>query len=305
MSKMPETTVIPPIPSGSTRMRSGTPVVRYPLDRRWVLTGLIVLIAASAVEATVAVGTSLRRTTAMRSTRRPGPGAGIGRRPRRRGRGLNGDPHRGDRPPEARHADPGRPSGRAEVSPPPQPKQDATEPPPRVSMLLNPVPVPARPAADRGGTSGGGSPIARAELFARKWQPDDPRCHGGDGLGPLYNADSCLACHNAGGAGGAGAASTNVEVATPIGYAGPTERLADLRNHRVASRIGTYRVESLPKPTGRVMIFEALPEPTEMVRIHPGFRDATSLVLHHFGVDPAYSQWLATVHSLSGKRGSP
>jgi hypothetical protein len=25
------------------------------------------------------------------------------------------------------------------------------------------------------------------ELFNREWTPNDPRCHGGDGLGPVYN----------------------------------------------------------------------------------------------------------------------
>ena len=42
------------------------------------------------------------------------------------------------------------------------------------------------------------------ELFTRQWRPNDPRCHGGDGLGPVYNATSCVACHGQGGAGGAG-----------------------------------------------------------------------------------------------------
>ena len=37
------------------------------------------------------------------------------------------------------------------------------------------------------------------ELFARQWTPNDPRSHGGDGLGPVYNATSCLACHFLGG----------------------------------------------------------------------------------------------------------
>jgi hypothetical protein len=33
------------------------------------------------------------------------------------------------------------------------------------------------------------------ELFTRDWEPNDPRCHGGDGLGPVYNETSCVACH--------------------------------------------------------------------------------------------------------------
>src|SRR5690348_14829496 len=39
------------------------------------------------------------------------------------------------------------------------------------------------------------------EIFHREWLPSDGRSHGGDGLGPVYNDTSCVACHNAGGAG--------------------------------------------------------------------------------------------------------
>ena len=55
------------------------------------------------------------------------------------------------------------------------------------------------------------------ELFTRQWRPNDPRCHGGDGLGPVYNATSCVACHGQGGPGGAGPARMNVEVISAIG----------------------------------------------------------------------------------------
>jgi Di-haem oxidoreductase, putative peroxidase len=34
------------------------------------------------------------------------------------------------------------------------------------------------------------------ELFAREWIPGDPRSHHGDGLGPVFNDSSCVACHN-------------------------------------------------------------------------------------------------------------
>ena len=61
-----------------------------------------------------------------------------------------------------------------------------------------------RPVAGRG--SGPARPDSVAlgyEIFNREWLPDDPRGHGGDGLGPVYNDTSCVACHNAGGSGGA------------------------------------------------------------------------------------------------------
>src|SRR5438270_3215555 len=47
-------------------------------------------------------------------------------------------------------------------------------------------------------------------LFKHAWKPEDPLCAGGDGLGPLFNADSCLACHHQGGSGGSGGLPFNV-----------------------------------------------------------------------------------------------
>ena len=105
------------------------------------------------------------------------------------------------------------------------------------------------------------------ELFARKWLPNDPRCHGGDGLGPVYNATSCVDCHCLGGPGGGGPASQSVELATGIGYSycGTDES----RRKKVMTR----------------------PLVTDLVKIHPGFQNARSVVLHRYGVDPEYSRW--------------
>lgn len=47
-------------------------------------------------------------------------------------------------------------------------------------------------------------------LFAHQWTAKDPLANGGDGLGPVYNADSCVACHNLGGPGGGGDLNHNV-----------------------------------------------------------------------------------------------
>jgi CxxC motif-containing protein (DUF1111 family) len=47
-------------------------------------------------------------------------------------------------------------------------------------------------------------------LFNHEWQPNDPLASGGDGLGPVYNAKSCVACHHQGGVGGSGGADRNV-----------------------------------------------------------------------------------------------
>jgi hypothetical protein len=44
---------------------------------------------------------------------------------------------------------------------------------------------------------------AGLELFVHDWQPNDPLANG-DGVGPVFNATSCVACHNQGGIGGGG-----------------------------------------------------------------------------------------------------
>ena len=90
-------------------------------------------------------------------------------------------------------------------------------------------------------------------LFAKEWILNDPTSHGGDGLGPVYNETSCVACHGLGGPGGAGPESKNVILVTasPSGC-GPTQPLS---------------------------------------QIHPGFLNLRSTVIHRFGTDPEYALW--------------
>jgi hypothetical protein len=49
---------------------------------------------------------------------------------------------------------------------------------------------------------------AGRELFEREWAANDPQAHG-DGLGPVFNAKSCAACHFQGGVGGGGGLAHN------------------------------------------------------------------------------------------------
>ncbi len=92
-----------------------------------------------------------------------------------------------------------------------------------------------------------------AVLFAKEWVPYDPMSHGGDGLGPVYNESSCVACHGLGAPGGAGPASKNVVLVSA-------------------------------KPNGRGVA-------RNLDLIHPGFRDGRSVVLHRYGTDPEYGTW--------------
>ncbi len=96
-----------------------------------------------------------------------------------------------------------------------------------------------------------GKPAVHAKggqmLFARVWQVDDSQAKG-DGLGPLFNERSCVACHFLGGMGGAGPNENNVALLTFI-----TD--------------GVINVERTQ---------------AELTALHPGFADGTTVVLHRF-----------------------
>jgi len=90
------------------------------------------------------------------------------------------------------------------------------------------------------------------ELFTREWLPSDPRAHGGDGLGPVFNDSSCAGCHNQGGLGGAGAKSKNVSLVIPLeasrggGFVlhrfGVHEQFAAWRAGQLAGNMGQRKV---------------------------------------------------------------
>src|SRR6185312_11558266 len=59
------------------------------------------------------------------------------------------------------------------------------------------------------GPSANAAEIAQGqELFEHEWAANDPLAHG-DGLGPVFNAKSCAACHFQGGLGGGGGVEHN------------------------------------------------------------------------------------------------
>ena len=136
------------------------------------------------------------------------------------------------------------------------------------------------------------APTTGRELFERLWVKNDPRGHGGDGLGPVFNGQSCVACHNLGGSGGAGTVGSNIEIATATGsfnggacysYSFST----DFGTGRFESRISSGSQES----SGRLQAAGA----RFLSGIHPGFRDSNSVVLHRFGTDPTYHAWRESV----------
>ena len=111
-------------------------------------------------------------------------------------------------------------------------------------------------------------PVAAGyEIFNREWMPNDPRSHGGDGLGPVYNDSSCVACHNAGGSGGAGPVSKNIDI------------LHAARNFQFTFFDALFSSNSKP------------PSVDPLTDIHAGFRTRKTVVLHKFGIDPNYDTW--------------
>ncbi|MDR3621341.1 MAG: sigma-70 family RNA polymerase sigma factor [Paludisphaera borealis] len=135
------------------------------------------------------------------------------------------------------------------------------------------------------------------ELFERIWSPNDPRSHGGDGLGPVFNARSCVDCHDQGGTGGAGPSSRNIDVATAD--ADPSTGMGF--SYAFSMNFGEggfeYRFGYDPPAGARRTPQASLAS----AAIHPGFREARSVVLHRFGADPSYSAWRGAIPGRHGQ----
>ncbi len=108
------------------------------------------------------------------------------------------------------------------------------------------------------------------ELFVRDWSRSDSKpAPGGDGLGPMYNDVSCVACHEQGGTGGGGPIQKNVRLLHLVAASG-----APLRT--------TVTSEASQKTR---------------LQVHPDLSGVTSLVLHRHqfkdGAELAdYQHWL-------------
>jgi CxxC motif-containing protein (DUF1111 family) len=129
-------------------------------------------------------------------------------------------------------------------------------------------------AAAFAGAAGGrrGATVSREfsdgrALFEKVWEPGRPGLGGGDGLGPLYNADSCAACHHQGGPGGSGSNAVNVVILTASGRA----------DMSVCTKL-----------------FQGEPED-----LHPGLRNRASIVLHRRTTTTADKGRLDTIAGFS------
>lgn len=162
-----------------------------------------------------------------------------------------------------------------------------------------------------------------AEIFSHEWTEQDPASHGGDGLGPMHNDVSCVACHSQGGVGGAGSIEKNAVLVT----LDPPKTRAMLMNfQRTAMSIHpSFLLETpgakLPKsdkrsPAGfvsRKFIFTSRPDSTanfgaQMKEMATQFEDnmeemsktifgtfQTSMVLHKSSTDPGYDEFIANL----------
>ena len=295
MAKIPETIVIRARSRGSRPACAGTPG-RPRTQTRWgmALVGLIGLATACWAGWITAVGTGPRGPIAggMAWGRAPVPGVEAGRSSSTAA-AIAPVPCVVASQPRDRAPDEVKPStGAGDVDGDAPRPAEAPAPPPRATEPAGPP----GPGADPVRPPAGDDRSLGRELFARNWLPQDPRCHGGDGLGPVYNATSCLECHGLGGPGGAGPASRNVELATGMGY----DLIAS--PDKPANLDGLSSLLSGNTIQGRVRVMLP-PARTDLARIHPGFRTANSAVLHRFGADPNYSRWRANVRSIFRERG--
>ncbi len=136
------------------------------------------------------------------------------------------------------------------------------------------------------------------ELFERVWAREDSRAHGGDGLGPVFNAQSCVGCHNLGGSGGAGAIDRNIEIVTATGgdlaaYTGSSYFMSmDFGAGRFEYRIGDGSQASPNR--------ERRADPRLAAGVHAGFQQSRSVVLHRYSIDPTYNAWRESVPGRHG-----
>jgi CxxC motif-containing protein (DUF1111 family) len=133
-------------------------------------------------------------------------------------------------------------------------------------VAIGPLTIPATPllAGANAASRKSQSEVGR-ELFQRQWTANDPRAHGGDGLGPVFNARSCAECHHQGGPGGAGSNAHDVEIAAPVAR-------RDLESFTRPSR---SELESFVRTAGILA--------------------KGSFVLHRSGTDIEYAAWRTRV----------
>lgn len=140
------------------------------------------------------------------------------------------------------------------------------------------------PGAPAAAANADARPISGREIFLREWIANDPRSHGGDGLGPVFNDTSCVSCHNQGGVGGGGAEAKNVTLITAVRMNESEETAEETDTKQKVETVaasGNF-TEATRK---QAKLLEALS------KLHPGLAFSRSVVLHNSGTDPQYAAW--------------
>lgn len=205
--------------------------------------------------------------------------------------------------------------------------------------LLSPMARGEEPRPDAGALKS--RTVDGRELFTREWIPGDKRSHGGDGLGPLFNESSCVACHNQGGVGGGGPASKNAQLLTAF----PNPPVQDLNAFRAQRQqslpeqifrglFGSLDEVAVEEPvavqpdatpaaieiaaqvadpfaqvgTGRAVkplspekLAEIEKERKNLGKLHPGLATAPSVVLHRAATYGDYEQFRQTLVANQGR----
>ena len=140
------------------------------------------------------------------------------------------------------------------------------------------------------------------ELFTRQWIPGDARSHGGDGLGPMFNDTSCVACHNQGGVGGAGSKAKNAQIVTAFSNGAAAPQLEVASNSLVGALIAIFggpRATPTAAPSTEDEKARVAKERDNLAKIHPGFRTARSVVLHRASTESQYAAFRGKLNGAS------
>jgi CxxC motif-containing protein (DUF1111 family) len=126
------------------------------------------------------------------------------------------------------------------------------------------------------------------ELFTHEWMHGDRRSHAGDGLGPVFNAQSCVACHKQGGVGGAGSKENNASLVTVF-----------VPKRITTGLFGAPLQAVLPFALKRDSMnkeFE-IPALDKLEEIHPSLGTQGSFPYHRFGIAPKFKSWRSGIIS--------
>ncbi len=97
-------------------------------------------------------------------------------------------------------------------------------------------------------------------LFTHEWTPNDPLAKGGDGLGPVFNASSCVACHGSPSVGGASGLEHNVTMYTVL----PTVAGGSIRQGVVHAAASAPRFQETLKQVDPQLPDTSLPKLTRL-----------------------------------------